>query len=106
VALISFVVVLPGGQTLDSQKFADKSGPFREKSSSGAAMNGAALPAGERARLAKILGMCGSDYAGERAAAGARADALIRQYGLTEKVKRFDRLLRQADNSRGRKLAH
>ena len=33
-------------------------------------------------RLAKLLGMLGSDQAGERAAAAAKADQLIRQHGL------------------------
>jgi hypothetical protein len=34
-------------------------------------------------RLVKLCGMLGSDYAGERAAAAAKADALVRAHGLT-----------------------
>ena len=34
-------------------------------------------------RLVKLLGMLGSPHDGERAAAGAKADALIRSRGLT-----------------------
>ena len=34
-------------------------------------------------RLAKLLGMCGSDHAGERAAAALQADKLVRSAGLT-----------------------
>lgn len=34
-------------------------------------------------RLAKLLGMLGSDHAGERASAGAKADKAIRAAGLT-----------------------
>jgi hypothetical protein len=33
--------------------------------------------------LIKCLGMLGSDHAGERAAAGLKADQIIRQHGLT-----------------------
>jgi hypothetical protein len=34
-------------------------------------------------RLAKLLGLLGSAHDGERAAAGAKADALVRERGLT-----------------------
>jgi hypothetical protein len=34
-------------------------------------------------RLVKLLGLLGSDHDGERATAGAKADALIRSMGLT-----------------------
>jgi hypothetical protein len=34
------------------------------------------------ARLVKVLGMLGSPHAGERAAAGLKADQLVRQLGL------------------------
>jgi hypothetical protein len=34
-------------------------------------------------RLAKLLGMCGSAHAGERAAAAAKADQLVRSLNLT-----------------------
>src|SRR5262249_51995721 len=34
-------------------------------------------------RLTKLLGMLGSDHAGERAAAGSKANALVREHGLT-----------------------
>ena len=34
-------------------------------------------------RLAKLLGMCGSAHAGERAAAAAKADQLLRSLNLT-----------------------
>jgi len=34
-------------------------------------------------RLAKLLGMLGSDHVGERAAAGAKADELVRRLGLS-----------------------
>lgn len=34
-------------------------------------------------RLIKVLGPLGSDHAGERAAAGAKAHALLRSHGLT-----------------------
>jgi hypothetical protein len=37
----------------------------------------------DRERLARILGLLGSAHAGERAAAGAKADQLIRLAGLT-----------------------
>jgi hypothetical protein len=37
----------------------------------------------DRGRLARILGMCGSDHAGERAAAAQQADKLIRSAGMT-----------------------
>ncbi|HEY2615981.1 MAG TPA: hypothetical protein VGI78_01455 [Acetobacteraceae bacterium] len=37
----------------------------------------------ERARLAAILGMLGSEHAGERAAAGLQAEAFRRKHGLT-----------------------
>jgi hypothetical protein len=33
-------------------------------------------------RLAKICGLLGSDHAGKRAAAAAKADALVRSFGL------------------------
>jgi hypothetical protein len=42
-----------------------------------------ALAPPERARLAKILGLLGSDYDGERASAGAMAWAFLRERGLT-----------------------
>jgi hypothetical protein len=44
-------------------------------------MNG--LPTADRTRLVKLLGMCGSEHAGERAAAAAAADRLLRERGLT-----------------------
>ena len=34
-------------------------------------------------RLVKLLGMCGSDYAGERSVAALKADQLVRDCGLT-----------------------
>jgi hypothetical protein len=37
----------------------------------------------ERQRLAAILGMLGSEHAGERAAAGLQAEAFRRKHGLT-----------------------
>ena len=37
----------------------------------------------ERQRLARILGMLGSDYAGERASAGLQAEAFRKRHGLT-----------------------
>jgi hypothetical protein len=43
----------------------------------------APLPAETRTRLVKLLGMLGSDFAGERAAAGQMADQLVRGLGLT-----------------------
>ena len=42
-----------------------------------------ALPPPDRDRLAKILGLLGSDYDGERASAGAMAWAFLRERGLT-----------------------
>jgi hypothetical protein len=41
------------------------------------------LPPDIAAKLAKVLGMLGSDHDGEVAAAGRRANALIRSAGLT-----------------------
>jgi hypothetical protein len=41
------------------------------------------LPPDVAAKLAKVLGMLGSDHDGEVAAAGRRANALIRNAGLT-----------------------
>jgi hypothetical protein len=46
-------------------------------------MNRAQLEPATADRLAKILGMLGSDHDGERAAAAAKADQLIRGLGLT-----------------------
>ena len=46
-------------------------------------------------RLAKLCGMFGSDHAGERAAAAAKADALLRSHGLTW----FDVLGKHAEES-------
>lgn len=37
----------------------------------------------DRARLARILGMLGSDHAGERAAAGLKAEEFRKKHGLT-----------------------
>jgi hypothetical protein len=37
----------------------------------------------DRERLAKLLGLLGSDHAGERDAAGLAADRLVRAAGLT-----------------------
>ena len=37
----------------------------------------------ERERLARILGMLGSEHAGERAAAGLQAEAFRKKHGLT-----------------------
>jgi hypothetical protein len=42
-----------------------------------------ALTAPEADRLAKLCGMFGSDHDGERASAAAKADALVRQSGMT-----------------------
>jgi hypothetical protein len=42
-----------------------------------------ALSTPDRTRLVKLLGMCGSEHAGERAAAGVAADRLLRDRGLT-----------------------
>jgi cupin superfamily acireductone dioxygenase involved in methionine salvage len=41
------------------------------------------LTSDEASRLAKLCGMFGSDHDGERAAAAAKADQLIRERGLT-----------------------
>jgi hypothetical protein len=41
------------------------------------------LPPERRTRLVRILGLLGSDHIGERATAGAMADQLIRQAGLS-----------------------
>ncbi len=41
------------------------------------------LGATDRKRLSKILGRLGSDHPGERAAAGLKADQLVRAAGLT-----------------------
>jgi hypothetical protein len=41
------------------------------------------LPRHELERLCKLAGMFGSDHAGERAVAAAKADQLIRAHGLT-----------------------
>jgi hypothetical protein len=41
------------------------------------------LTADERARLARILGMLGSEYPGERASAGLQAEAFRKRHGLT-----------------------
>ena len=41
------------------------------------------MPAGDRAKLAKLLAMLGSDHAGERAAAGLLADRLVRSANVT-----------------------
>lgn len=46
-------------------------------------MNGPALPAEIADKLVKVLGMLGSDHDGEVAAAGRRANAMIRNAGLT-----------------------
>jgi hypothetical protein len=43
----------------------------------------AALDQPTAKRLAKLLGMCGSAHDGERAAAAAKADRLVRKLGLT-----------------------
>lgn len=37
----------------------------------------------DRDLLAKVLGMLGSEHAGERAAAAAKADAMVKEAGLT-----------------------
>jgi hypothetical protein len=42
-----------------------------------------ALGPNDADRLAKFLGMLGSAHAGERAAAGLKADKLVREAGLT-----------------------
>ena len=42
-----------------------------------------ALPAASRAKLAKLLGMLGSDHAGERDNAAQAAHRLVQQHGLT-----------------------
>jgi hypothetical protein len=42
-----------------------------------------ALPATDRQRLAKLLGLLGSDHSGERDAAGLAAQRLLRERGLT-----------------------
>jgi hypothetical protein len=41
------------------------------------------MSAAERARLARILGMLGSEHAGERAAAALQAEAFRKRHGLT-----------------------
>ena len=41
------------------------------------------LAAADRQRLAKLLGMLGSDHAGERDAAGLAAHRLLQRHGLT-----------------------
>jgi len=41
------------------------------------------LPSSTTTTLLKCLGMLGSDHAGERAAAGLKADQIIRQHGMT-----------------------
>ena len=41
------------------------------------------LPPNSAARLALVLAMLGSDYAGERAAAGHLADQMVREAGLS-----------------------
>jgi len=46
-------------------------------------MSRAQLEPATAARLAKILGLLGSDHDGERAAAGLKADQLLRESGLT-----------------------
>jgi len=46
-------------------------------------MSASALDPASADKLAKILGLLGSDHAGERAAAGAKAHELIRSLGLT-----------------------
>ena len=46
-------------------------------------MNAVVLPDDARDRLAKLLGMLGSDHAGERAAAGLQAHRLVQQHKLT-----------------------
>ena len=40
-------------------------------------------PRDDRSRLVKLLGMLGSDHAGERASAGLAADQLVRSKGLS-----------------------
>ena len=46
-------------------------------------MTAAVLDPADADRLAKLLGMLGSHHDGERAAAGAKADQLVRALGLT-----------------------
>ena len=46
-------------------------------------MNGTALPADIADKLAKVLGLLGSDHDGEVANAGRRAHALLRSAGVT-----------------------
>ena len=46
-------------------------------------MRSAALPITARTRLAKLLGMLGSDHTGERDAAALAAHRLVQQSGLT-----------------------
>jgi hypothetical protein len=46
-------------------------------------MGAAPIPPDLRPKLAKVLGMLGSDFDGEIAAAGRRANAMIRSAGLT-----------------------
>ncbi len=41
------------------------------------------MTSSERAHLARILGMLGSEHAGERAAAGLQAEAFRKRHGLT-----------------------
>jgi hypothetical protein len=41
------------------------------------------MTAAERQRLARILGMLGSEHAGERASAGLQAEAFRKRHGLT-----------------------
>jgi hypothetical protein len=44
---------------------------------------GNALEPEAAVRLIKLLGMCGSEHAGERAAAALKADTLVKSAGLT-----------------------
>ena len=41
------------------------------------------LPPDKRTRLVRLCGMLGSDHVGERAAAGLKANQLVRELGLT-----------------------
>jgi hypothetical protein len=58
----------------------------------------ATLPSSTTNTLLKCLGMLGSNHAGERAAAGLKADQIIRQNGLT--WQDLSRVPQQAQNWR------
>ena len=65
------------------------------------------IPRSELIRLSKLCGMLGSAHAGERAAAAAKADQLIRKHGLTwtEVLTSAPRTLAAPPASHAQKLA-